>query len=104
MAKNWYRERQIFEVRQAHPRMILVKLPPPPGLLCIFQTYVYSGSLLPTACANFIVTSMPSKALDKVLFETEAYWDIDVEAHHLSVTKPIRIFVEGDFQYTSFTP
>ena len=28
LAKNWYRESQIFEVRQAHPRTILVKEPP----------------------------------------------------------------------------
>ena len=26
--KNWYRESQIFEVRQAHPRMILAKVNP----------------------------------------------------------------------------
>ena len=26
--KKWYREIQIFEVRQAHPRMILVKVIP----------------------------------------------------------------------------
>ena len=31
LAKNWYRDSQIFEVRQAHPRTILVKEPPPPG-------------------------------------------------------------------------
>ena len=30
LAKNWYRDSQIFEVRQAHPRTILVKEPPPP--------------------------------------------------------------------------
>ena len=30
LAKNWYRDSQIFEVRQAHPRKILVKEPPPP--------------------------------------------------------------------------
>ena len=29
LAKNWYRDSQIFEVRQAHPRTILVKEPPP---------------------------------------------------------------------------
>ena len=28
LAKNWYRDSQIFEVRQAHPRTILVKEPP----------------------------------------------------------------------------
>ena len=28
LAKNWYRDGQIFEVRQAHPRTILVKEPP----------------------------------------------------------------------------
>ena len=27
-AKNWYRDSQIFEVRQAHPRTILVKVTP----------------------------------------------------------------------------
>ena len=32
LAKNWYRDSQIFEVRQAHPRTILVKDPPPPGI------------------------------------------------------------------------
>ena len=32
LAKNWYRDSQIFEVRQAHPRTILVKEPPPPGV------------------------------------------------------------------------
>ena len=31
--KNWYRESQIFVVRQAHPRMILVKVTPGPKLL-----------------------------------------------------------------------
>ena len=31
LAKNWYRDSQIFEVRQAHPRTILVKEPPPRG-------------------------------------------------------------------------
>ena len=29
LAKNWYRDSQIFEVRQAHPRTILVKETPP---------------------------------------------------------------------------
>ena len=29
-AKNWYRESLIFEVWQAHPRTILVKVTPPP--------------------------------------------------------------------------
>ena len=29
LAKNWYRDSQIFAVRQAHPRTILVKEPPP---------------------------------------------------------------------------
>ena len=33
LAKNWYRDSQIFEVRQAHPRTILVKEPPPPGIV-----------------------------------------------------------------------
>ena len=28
LAKNWYRDSQIFEVRQVHPRTILVKEPP----------------------------------------------------------------------------
>ena len=28
--KNWCRDSQIFEVRQAHPHTILVKEPPPP--------------------------------------------------------------------------
>ena len=28
-AKTWYRESQVFEVRQAHPRTILVKVTPP---------------------------------------------------------------------------
>ena len=28
-AQNWYRESQIFKVRQAHPRTILAKVPPP---------------------------------------------------------------------------
>ena len=42
-AKNWYRESQIFEVRQAQPRTILVKVTPPglnTGLLysCWTQT------------------------------------------------------------------
>ena len=32
LAKIWYRDSQIFEVRQAHPRTILVKEPPPPGI------------------------------------------------------------------------
>ena len=32
LAKNWYRDSQIFEVRQAHPHTILVKEPPPPVL------------------------------------------------------------------------
>ena len=31
LAKYWYRDSQIFKVRQAHPRTILVKGPPPPG-------------------------------------------------------------------------
>ena len=31
LAKSWYRDSQIFEVRQAHPRTILVEEPPPPG-------------------------------------------------------------------------
>ena len=31
LAKDWYRDSQIFEVRQAHPRTILLKEPPPPG-------------------------------------------------------------------------
>ena len=30
LAKNWYRDSQIFEVQQAHPRTILVKEPPRP--------------------------------------------------------------------------
>ena len=30
LAKNWYRDSQIFKVRQAHPHTILVKEPPPP--------------------------------------------------------------------------
>ena len=29
-AKNWYRESQIFKVWQAHPRTILVRVPPSP--------------------------------------------------------------------------
>ena len=29
LAKNWYRDSQIFEVRKAHPRTIVVKEPPP---------------------------------------------------------------------------
>ena len=33
LAKNWCRDSQIFEVRQAHPRTILVKEPPPPGTI-----------------------------------------------------------------------
>ena len=31
LAKNWYRDSQIFEVRQAHPHTILVKVTPPPS-------------------------------------------------------------------------
>ena len=38
LAKNWYRDSQIFEVRQAHPRTILVKDPPPGQHLHMFQT------------------------------------------------------------------
>ena len=40
LAKNWYRDSQIFEVRQTHPRTILVKEPPPPG------TYLWKVSSL----------------------------------------------------------
>ena len=35
LTKNWYRESQIFEARQAHPRMILVKVTPG-GFVCLF--------------------------------------------------------------------
>ena len=31
LAKNWDRDSKIFEVWQAHPRTILVKVTPPPG-------------------------------------------------------------------------
>ena len=41
-AKNWYRESQIFEVRQAHPRTIFVKVTPPPGLAIWAMTFVNS--------------------------------------------------------------
>ena len=34
--KNWYRESQIFEVRQAHPYTILVKVAPRVGISAIF--------------------------------------------------------------------
>ena len=37
LAKNWYRDSQIFEVRQAHPRTILVK-EPPLGIACYTST------------------------------------------------------------------
>ena len=41
-AKNWYRESQIFKVRQVHPRTILVKVTPPPHPCiptCTFFSY-----------------------------------------------------------------
>ena len=41
LAKNWYRDSQIFEVRQAHPRTILVKEPPPGFWSFIFLTETY---------------------------------------------------------------
>ena len=37
LSKNWYRDSQIFEVRQAHPRTILVKEPPPPGYRQLYK-------------------------------------------------------------------
>ena len=52
LAKNWYRDSQIFEVRQAHPRTILVKEPPPPGLwlahlkYLLLKLYIQTTSLL----------------------------------------------------------
>ena len=42
LAKNWYRDSQIFEVRQAHPRTILVKEPPRrTGLCCIHESIIH---------------------------------------------------------------
>ena len=51
LSKNWYRDSQIFEVRQAHPRTILVKEPPPPGVQTTIQMQlVYPRS---SCCAPY---------------------------------------------------
>ena len=56
LAKNWYRDSQIFEVRQAHPRTILVKEPPPPGVrltqilrLLVFNMEYVAAKVVATA-------------------------------------------------------
>ena len=47
LTKYWYRESQIFKVRQAHPGTILVKVTPPPGLThLITQLLICSLCLL----------------------------------------------------------
>ena len=48
-AKNWYRDSKIFEVWQAHPCSILVKIspPPPPGTYCIIILIIF---LVRSAC------------------------------------------------------
>ena len=51
LAKNWYRDSQIFEVRQAHPRTILVKEPPPPPYIPILPSSV--SALYPIKAASY---------------------------------------------------
>ena len=54
LAKNWYRDSQIFEVRQAHPRTILVKELPPPR-----DYHIHFVCVLPstTVCYHHTVQS-----------------------------------------------
>ena len=42
LGKSWYIESQIFKVRKAHPRMILVKVIPPPVFLHLVSTTTYT--------------------------------------------------------------
>ena len=45
LAKKWYRDNQIFEVRQAHPRTILVK-EPPPRIVTLFHHRLWHRQLV----------------------------------------------------------
>ena len=55
-AKNWYRESPIFEVRQAHPRTILVRVtqspPPPPPV--IINLYIKVFGLCGELCVRLL--------------------------------------------------
>ena len=58
--KNWYRESQVFEVRQAHPRTILTKVTTPPGPKVPFAITRHKLSMLEIPldkelCANCLV-------------------------------------------------
>ena len=69
LAKNWNRDSQIFEVRQAHPRTILVKVTPAgvfSAMVCLLCDVVF----LPIVIIDIknICTPAPSNADNSCLF------------------------------------
>ena len=67
LAKNWYRDSQIFEVRQAHPRTILVK-EPPPGSPDLTRTTSW-----PLPCLQRLTTSSLRHQLQCYCYQWYAY-------------------------------